>query len=165
GAGEGARPGRGAGQGGGSVPRPAAARVRSARNRGVGARRARRRAAPSLLARRRPALSADVAPVRGWRMADLAALLEEAVGAGQVLVGEKIAEDYSHDEALGSEPVVPAAVVLPRNADDVAAVLRVASEHNVSVTARGSGTGLSGAARPREGGIVVSFERMNKVLE
>ncbi|HZQ87925.1 MAG TPA: FAD-linked oxidase C-terminal domain-containing protein [Acidimicrobiales bacterium] len=98
-------------------------------------------------------------------MADLAALLEEAVGAEQVLVGEKIAEDYSHDEALGSAPVVPAAVVLPRNVDDVAAVLRVASEHNLAVTARGSGTGLSGAARPREGGIVVSFERMNKVLE
>ena len=98
-------------------------------------------------------------------VADLAALLEEAVGAEQVLVGERIADDYSHDEALGSAPVVPAAVVLPRNADDVAAVLRVAGEHNLAVTARGSGTGLSGAARPREGGIVVSFERMNKVLE
>ncbi|MBV8960812.1 MAG: FAD-binding oxidoreductase, partial [Actinobacteria bacterium] len=98
-------------------------------------------------------------------MADLAALLEEAVGAEQVLVGEKIAEDYSHDEALGSAPVVPAAVVVPRNADDVAAVLRVAAEHNIPVTARGSGTGLSGAARPRQGGIVVSFERMNRVLE
>jgi len=98
-------------------------------------------------------------------VADLAGLLEEAVGAEQVLVGEKIAEDYSHDEALGSAPVAPAAVVVPRNADDVAAVLRVAAEHNIPVTARGSGTGLSGAARPREGGIVVSFERMNKVLE
>jgi glycolate oxidase len=98
-------------------------------------------------------------------MADLAALLEEAVGAEQVLAGDKVADDYGHDEALGAAAVQPAAVVLPRNADDVAAVLRLAAEHNIAVTARGSGTGLSGAARPREGGIVVSFERMNAVLE
>src|SRR5205085_3079021 len=42
---------------------------------------------------------------------------------------------------------------------------RAANEHAIPVTARGSGTGLSGAAAPEPGGIVVSFERMNRVLE
>ena len=44
-------------------------------------------------------------------------------------------------------------------------MLRVAGEHGLPVTARGSGTGLAGAAVPRRGGLVVSFERMNQVLE
>ena len=47
----------------------------------------------------------------------------------------------------------------------MAAVLRVAAAHGVKVTARGSGTGLSGAAVPDGEGLVVSFERMNRVLE
>ena len=47
----------------------------------------------------------------------------------------------------------------------MAAVLRLAAEHRVPVTPRGSGTGLSGACVPTRGGIVVSFEQMNRVLE
>ena len=47
----------------------------------------------------------------------------------------------------------------------MAAVLRVADEHGIPVTARGSGTGLSGAAIPDPDGVLVSFERMNRVLE
>ena len=98
-------------------------------------------------------------------MADVAALLGEIVGPEHVLTGGRIAEDYGHDEALGAEPQLPVAVVLPASTDDVASVLRLATEQGVPVTARGSGTGLSGAARPRSGGLVVSFERMNAVLE
>jgi glycolate oxidase len=55
--------------------------------------------------------------------------------------------------------------VLPETTDEVAAVLRVADANRVPVTARGSGTGMSGACRPVDGGIVISFERMNRVLE
>jgi glycolate oxidase len=59
----------------------------------------------------------------------------------------------------------PAAVVRPATTDQVARVLALANEHRIPVTARGSGTGLSGACVPRADGIVVSFERMNAVLE
>jgi glycolate oxidase len=98
-------------------------------------------------------------------MEQLVEQLRTVIGADQVLTGDSIKDDYSHDEALGSSPRMPALVVLPSSTDDVAAIMRVASEHLVPVTPRGSGTGLSGAAIPAEGGIVISFERMNRVLE
>jgi glycolate oxidase len=62
-------------------------------------------------------------------------------------------------------PQRPLAVVRPGSTEEVAAVLRIADETRTPVTARGSGTGLSGAAVPRADGIVVSFERMDRVLE
>jgi glycolate oxidase len=98
-------------------------------------------------------------------MADAASLFLDLLTTEQVHVGERISEDYGHDEALGNEPVQPDAVVFPEDTSQVAAILRLANEHGIPVTARGSGTGLSGAATPRAGGIVVSFERMNRVLE
>ena len=72
-------------------------------------------------------------------------------------------DDYTHDESLGSTPVTPLAVLLPESADEVAAIVRIANEHRIPVTARGSGTGLSGAAIPVDGGIVISFERMKRI--
>ncbi len=93
------------------------------------------------------------------------AQLAEIVGADQVLVGEAIADDYTHDEALSVAAQVPAAVVRPGTAAEVSAVLRVAAAQGMPVTPRGTGTGLSGASIPRPGGLVVSFERMNRILE
>jgi glycolate oxidase subunit GlcD len=55
------------------------------------------------------------------------------------------------------------AVVLPSSTDEVAALLRWCYEHDVPLTARGGGTGLAGGAIPVEGGIVVGFERLNRV--
>src|SRR5918995_3753033 len=49
--------------------------------------------------------------------------------------------------------------------DHVAALLRLADERRVPVTARGAGTGMSGGCIPRPDGIVVSFERMNRIVE
>ena len=56
-------------------------------------------------------------------------------------------------------------MVRPAATDDVAEVLRWATAQGVPVTARGSGTGLSGACIPRADGILVSFERMAEILE
>ncbi len=98
-------------------------------------------------------------------MADVAEQLGEIVGPGDLLTGDAIGEDYGHDEALTATPETPAFVVRPGSTAEVSALLRVANEHNIPVTARGSGTGLSGAAVPRAGGMVVSFERMNEIVE
>ncbi len=98
-------------------------------------------------------------------MADVAALLADTVSPEQVLTGDAISDDYGHDEALTAAPETPAFVVRPGSTAEVSAVLRIANEHNVPVTARGSGTGLSGAAVPRPGGMIVSFERMNEIVE
>jgi glycolate oxidase subunit GlcD len=57
------------------------------------------------------------------------------------------------------------AVVLPASTGEVAAVMRWCYEHDVPLTARGGGTGLAGGAIPVEGGVVVGFERLNRVRQ
>lgn len=94
-----------------------------------------------------------------------AAELAEIVGESNLLTGDAISADYGHDEALGFDSHQPAYLARPGTTEEVAALLKAASELGIGVTARGSGSGLSGAAQPVEGGLVVSFERMNKVLE
>jgi glycolate oxidase len=91
--------------------------------------------------------------------------LVDAVGTAHVDVGDAVDDDACHDEALGVAPVRPLAVVRPGTTAEVVAVINAAADLGVPVTARGSGTGLSGASVPVEGGIVVSFERMAAILE
>ncbi|HZB71180.1 MAG TPA: FAD-linked oxidase C-terminal domain-containing protein [Acidimicrobiales bacterium] len=98
-------------------------------------------------------------------MADLLARLGDAVASEHVLAGDAASDDYARDESLTVAACTPAAVVRPGTTAEVAAVLRVADELRVPVTARGSATGLSGAATPLPDGIVVSFERMASILE
>ncbi|HTY31584.1 FAD-binding oxidoreductase [Mycobacterium sp.] len=89
----------------------------------------------------------------------------EIVGEHNLLAGDAIPEDYWHDEVLTTAPQRPAYVAKPATAEEVSQLLRAASEHKIPVTARGSGSGLSGAAIPRSDGLVISFERMNAILE
>jgi len=98
-------------------------------------------------------------------MRSLADSLSALLGADHVLVGDAISEDYTHDEGLGGHGTMPIAVVRPSNVEQVRRTLAWANEHGVPVTARGAGTGLSGACKPRANGIVVSFERMTRILE
>ncbi|MEU6642139.1 FAD-binding oxidoreductase [Saccharomonospora sp. NPDC046836] len=98
-------------------------------------------------------------------MGNVAQRLSEIVGEPHLLSGAEIPADYASDESLTGEPVSPRYVVKPATADEVAAVLAAASEQRIPVTARGSGSGLSAAARPHPDGILISFERMNRVLE
>jgi glycolate oxidase len=91
--------------------------------------------------------------------------LVDVLGPGGVLEGDAIGDDYCHDEALGEHRVRPIAVLRPATTEHVARILGWASEHGVPVTARGAGTGLSGACNPKPGGVVVSFERMARILE
>jgi glycolate oxidase subunit GlcD len=57
------------------------------------------------------------------------------------------------------------AVVLPSTVEEVVAVMRFCYEHDVPLTARGGGTGLAGGAIPVQGGIVIGFERLNRVRQ
>ncbi|WP_426574854.1 FAD-binding oxidoreductase [Aquihabitans sp. McL0605] len=98
-------------------------------------------------------------------MGDLVTALVDIVGAANVATGDAIAEDLTHDEAITAVPVVPAAVVRPATTDEVAAIVALAAEQGVALTARGSGTGLSGACIPQPDGILVSFDRMADILE
>ncbi len=98
-------------------------------------------------------------------MGDLIERLTAIVGAEAIVHGDAVSEDLAHDEALTATPHRPDVVVRPAHSTQVSAVVSLAAELGVPVTARGSGTGLSGACIPRHGGILVSFEHMAEILE
>ena len=98
-------------------------------------------------------------------MTDLGERLAAIVGPSNVLTGDAIPEELTHDEALTATAQLPAAVARPATTAEVAAVVALAAEFGVPVTARGSGTGLSGACVPSPDGLLVSFERMAAILE
>ena len=89
--------------------------------------------------------------------------LQRAVGARWVLHSPEDLLVYEYDATIDRGR--PETVVLPENAEQVAASVRLARRHGVPVTARGAGTGLSGGAIPCEGGIVIGTARMNQILE
>ena len=95
---------------------------------------------------------------------DLLASLTGIVGAENVLSGD-VRENYSRDEAPMSMPVLPGVVVKPAETGEVARILKLANDRKIPVTPRGGGTGLSGGAVPIYGGIVLSLERMNRIIE
>ena len=90
--------------------------------------------------------------------------LRQIAGEDNVLVSEEAREKYSHDEVAGLRRE-PEAVVMVKSADVVAAVMKLAQRRNFPVTPLGAGYGVSGGAVPAMGGLVMSLERMNKILE
>jgi glycolate oxidase len=92
-------------------------------------------------------------------LAELRALL----GDDGVLASDAALFTYEAD-ALTIERHLPDVVVLPRSTDEVAAVVRWAAARGVPVTPRGAGTGLAGGATPERGGVVLSLNRMNRIL-
>ena len=70
---------------------------------------------------------------------------------------------YEYDGSIDKHP--PDLVAFPRTTEEVAGIVRIAREFQVPFVGRGAGTGLSGGAIPREGGIMVAFARMNRILE
>src|SRR5208283_5351040 len=71
---------------------------------------------------------------------------------------------YSFD-ASNSEAMLPYAVAWPINADQLVKVVKFASANNYSIIARGAGTGMAGASIPSTNSIVISFEKMRKLLD
>jgi glycolate oxidase len=67
-------------------------------------------------------------------------------------------------DALG-KGALPDAVVLPRSTNEISQIARLCNEHRVPLVVRGAGTGYTGGAVPTHGGIVVSMERLNRILE
>jgi len=70
---------------------------------------------------------------------------------------------YEYDGSIDKHR--PDLVVFPRSTEEVSALVRIAQEFQRPFVARGSGTGLSGGAIAREGGITMAFARMNRILE
>lgn len=89
----------------------------------------------------------------------------EALLPGRVLSGEAVSSDYDHDEMTEYGHFMPDAVLQALTTEDVSAVLKYCNDHNIAVTPRGAGTGLCGGCVAIHGGVVLSTEKMKKVLE
>ena len=74
---------------------------------------------------------------------------------------ERLAYAYDNSRRLA----LPDAVALPTTVDQVQALVRACRSHRIPVVARGRGTNTTGAAVPIDGGVVVSFERMNRIID
>lgn len=92
--------------------------------------------------------------------------LEHIVGSRNMMTELEKMEHYSHDETSVEEYAhMPEVVLTPTTVEQVASIMRLATEYVIPVTPRGAGSGLSGGAIPLFGGIVLSLEKMNRVLE
>lgn len=96
--------------------------------------------------------------------ADALASLRAIVGEQQVLTDPSTLDTYAHDETVGLY-AAPQVVVRAGSATEVSQVLRLAGERRIPVTPRSGGQGLSGGAVPVCGGIVLSTERMDRIIE
>ncbi|MDZ4132424.1 MAG: FAD-linked oxidase C-terminal domain-containing protein [Dethiobacteria bacterium] len=94
-------------------------------------------------------------------------VLQAIVGIDQVIFDDpQRIEPYSHDEVADpAYACMPAVVIKPASAVEISAVLKMANLRSIPVTPRGAGSGLSGGAVPACGGILLSTERMNRILE
>ena len=84
---------------------------------------------------------------------------------GRALAGERIPEDYGHDEMTEYGRFMPDVLLLAETEAEIQSILKYCNDRRVAVTTRGAGTGLCGGCVPTLGGVLLSTERMTRVLE
>ena len=89
--------------------------------------------------------------------------IESQLGKDAVLYQPHDLKLYEYDG--GVDKALPEIVVFPRTTEHVVRLVQLAKEKNLSIVGRGAGTGLSGGAIARAGGMMISFARMNRILE
>ena len=94
---------------------------------------------------------------------DILSSLQNIVGAPHVTTAPEVITANSQD-AL-KQVFCADAVIFPRTAEEIAAILKLANERRFYVTARGGGVGYTGGAVPVRGGVVLATARMNQILE
>jgi len=94
----------------------------------------------------------------------LADLFRQFLPAESVLISEEERRPYECD-GLSVYRRLPLLVVLPETIEQVQEILRLCSEHQVPVVARGAGTGLSGGALPIENGVLLALAKFNRILD
>jgi glycolate oxidase len=95
---------------------------------------------------------------------ELIALFKDIVGENHVYTAIEDLDTYSHDETEELR-YYPEVVVKPDSPLQISELLKICNENLIPVTPRGGGTGLSGGALPVHGGLVISMERFNKIVE
>ncbi|MEI8053358.1 MAG: FAD-linked oxidase C-terminal domain-containing protein [Bacteroidota bacterium] len=89
--------------------------------------------------------------------------LKNILGEAFVFVDDESRNNYAHDETENLH-FLPDIVIKPRTAEEISAVMKICNREKIAVTPRGAGTGLSGGALPQFGGVLISFERMNSII-
>ncbi|TWR26276.1 FAD-binding protein [Mucilaginibacter achroorhodeus] len=86
------------------------------------------------------------------------------VGESAVVTAKEEVSNYSHDE---TEDLIyyPEVVVKPQTVEHISALLKICNDALIPVTVRGAGTGLAGGALPVKGGLLISMERFNKIID
>ena len=90
--------------------------------------------------------------------------IKKIIGDNYVFIDDENRNKYAHDETENLH-FLPDIIIKPRTAEEISAVMKICNEHRIPVTPRGAGTGLSGGALPQYGGLLISFERMNSIIE
>ncbi|MBC7652685.1 MAG: FAD-binding protein [Deinococcales bacterium] len=100
---------------------------------------------------------------RGLITTDIFEALKNIVGESYILADEENLQHYGHDE---TEKLLylPEVIIKPANTDEIAAIMQLCNKYLLPVTPRGGGTGLSGGALPHLGGVLLSMERLNKII-
>jgi glycolate oxidase len=91
-------------------------------------------------------------------------LFKNIVGEGYVFADEESLNNYAHDETENLH-FLPDIVMKPRTTAEISQIMALCNQHRIPVTPRGAGTGLSGGALPQLGGVLLSMERMNSIIE
>lgn len=88
----------------------------------------------------------------------------EIVGAAYVIVDSESLDSYAHDETEDLH-YLPEVVLKPDTTEQLSRIMRLCQQEGLPVTPRGGGTGLSGGALPQWGGVLISMERFNRILD
>jgi len=95
---------------------------------------------------------------------EILAQFKRIVGAEYVVTDQSELEPYAHDETEDLH-FYPQVALKPRSTEQVSQIMKICYENNIPVTPRGGGTGLSGGALPIHGGVILSTEKMNNIVE
>ncbi|MGC8718936.1 MAG: FAD-binding oxidoreductase [Thermodesulforhabdaceae bacterium] len=90
---------------------------------------------------------------------------QKILGKDNILTEKAELVTYSYDATPGIPREIPAAVLFPKNTGEVQEIVKLCNRHKVPIYPRGAGTCLSGGPVPISRGIVMSFQRMNRILE
>jgi len=96
--------------------------------------------------------------------AALLAQFEAIVGSSNIFTDKEHIEKYGKDETENLL-YLPEVIVTPNTPEQISALLKICNEYLIPVTPRGAGTGLTGGALPHLGGLVISMEKFNRILE
>jgi len=95
---------------------------------------------------------------------DILKSIVDIVGSDYIITQHTDLEKYSHDETEDLS-YYPEVVVKPRASTEISELLKLCNPHLIPVTPRGAGTGLAGGALAINGGLLISMERFNQILD